>query len=129
MIEESFVSYLLDDAWVSSLVDDRIFPGGIPLKTEYPAISYRRATTRKTMSHDGPGLAGPVYDFHCWGSGERDMRELRDAVSRAFDVVTTEDFRSFVENEIDLGRLSEANRPLAVVSVRIWHDPAIAEAS
>jgi hypothetical protein len=129
MIEELLVEHLKDDGAVYALVGERIFAGRKVLNQEMPLIAYRRVSTLKTMTHDGPSLAGPRFDFFCWGENETQARQLRVAVSQAFDVATTPEFRSFVENELEQ-EFPPASLPVCVVDVRVWFDPAIeAEAS
>lgn len=127
-LEAALVAHLLDDGAVSSLVDERVFKGRVPLKQPYPLITYRRVSTRKTMTHDGPGLAGPRFEISCWASDETTASALRRAVTAAFDVVTTTDFRSFIENEMEI-EFSDANLPRAIVDVRLWYDPSTELAS
>lgn len=123
-IEALLVEHLKDDPDVAALVDGRIFAGRKVLDQPMPLVAYRRVSTLKTMTHDGPGLAGPRFEFACWGSDETESRRLRRAVARAFDVVRTEDFRAFVENELEI-EFPTPSLPMCVVDVRIWFDPDV----
>lgn len=121
-IEALLVQHLTEDPDVYELVGERIFAARKPLKQPHPLVVYRRISTSHTMSHDGRGLVGPRFEFACWGENDAQARQLRRAVAAAFDVATTAEFRSFVENEMEL-TFSDAALPMGVVDVRVWYDP------
>ena len=53
-IEISLRNHLLTDANVTALVDNRIYPGKLPPTTEFPAITYAKASGRELLTCDGP---------------------------------------------------------------------------
>lgn len=121
-IEESVVTHLANDVGVSALVEDRVFAGRRPLQSRMPLVVYRRISTRRTMSHDGITLRGPLFEFSCWAENETQARTLRRAIAAAFDVASTADFRSFIENEMEIENADTA-LPMAIVDVRVWYAP------
>jgi hypothetical protein len=120
-IEADILDHLLADSDVTAIVGDSIFSRRHPAKVPAPFIVFRRVSTLPTMSHDGPGLRGARFEFACWGENGTQSGEVRRAVARAFDVVTTMTFRSFIENELE-AESADTALPRSFVDVRIWYD-------
>lgn len=79
LAEEALVKILLDDAGVTALVDDRIYPGVLPQKSiaslEYPAIVFyippgpNRVRTERLDDRAFAGLTKSRYRFFCLAKG------------------------------------------------------------
>lgn len=123
-IEAEILAHLMNDTDVAALVGESIFSRRHPAKAPAPFIVFRRVSTLPTMTHDGPNLRGARFEFACWGENGTQSGAIRRAVARAFDVVTTSMFRSFIENELEI-EASEQALPRSFVDVRIWYDPAL----
>jgi hypothetical protein len=123
-IEADILDHLMSDMDVSALVGDSIFSRRHPAKVPAPFIVFRRVSTLPTMSHDGPGLRGALFEVTGWAVNGTQAGELRRAIARAFDVVTTTTFRSFVQNELELEATAET-LARGIVDVRVWYDSSL----
>lgn len=110
------------------LVGERVFAGRKPEKKPMPLVAYRRVTTLGISSHDGRTFWGPRFEISCWGANDTEARELRRAVVRDLDFARTAEFRSFIENDLEID-FPDAAIPRAIVDVRVWYDPALEDAS
>lgn len=121
-IEQVIHDYLLDDTAVGAIVNERVFAVRLPQKAPLPAITYRRIAKRRIQSHDGPSLAVPLFSFTCWGTSEKEARQLRSAVASAFDLANEAEFRSMVENEFEQ-EFAQSRTPQSIVDIRFWIQP------
>lgn len=84
MIEEALYKYLRDDAGVSALVSDRIYPLVAPQGAIMPAIVHQRITTARPQTLDGSsGVALPWFQFRCWAATYDEACALAEAVRLA----------------------------------------------
>lgn len=126
-IEALLREHLLDGE-AGALVGEKVFAGKKPDKTPLPLIAYRRVSVRGISSHDGRTMWGPRFEISCWAPNETEARELRRAVVRDFDFVTTPEFRSFLETDVEMF-FADGSASRAIVDVRVWYDPALEDAS
>ena len=54
IIEEAIQAYLVGNAGVSAVFDDRIYPNNIPQTSALPAAAYQVIDTSGDDTHDGP---------------------------------------------------------------------------
>jgi hypothetical protein len=123
-IEADIRAHLVADMDVLALVGDSVFSRVHPPGMLAPFIVFRHISSRPTMSHDGPGLRGALFEVTGWAVDGTQAGELRRAIAQAFDVVTTATFRSFIENELEL-QATPQNLARGIVDVRVWYDPAL----
>lgn len=85
-IEEAIYTHLVGNAGVLALAGNRVYPLNLPQNPSYPAITYRRVTTRRVMAHDGPeDLGFPRFQFDCYAVGYREVRDLANALRAALN--------------------------------------------
>ena len=101
MIEESFVILLADLA--------PVYPAYLPERADRPAIVYRRISTNRELTHDGPnGLAEARFQLSAHAGTHPEAldlaRAIRDRIHGRRGGVTTDGIILVaVENELDLG--------------------------
>ena len=106
MIEESFVSLLADLA--------PIFPAYLPERAGRPAIVYRRISTIRNLTHDGPdGLVEARFQFTAHADthpAALDLaRSIRSRIHGRTGPIAADDIALvIVENELDLGYTPDA---------------------
>ena len=88
-LETGLYTALTSDSTVSGLVGSRIYPEIMPQGVTYPAISYQRISTVRTVMLSG------VDDFtqvrvmiDCWDDSYSGAKALASAVKSAIDGVT-----------------------------------------
>lgn len=99
-VEKSIESGLTGDSAVQALVGNgdspetyRVFPGRLPQKVAFPAISYTRAgASRPESLTDEPSLEEARIQIDCWGGleeagGYSQAKALADAVRGAMQAL------------------------------------------
>lgn len=77
LIEEFLFSKLSDDAGVSGIVANRVYPDGTENIQESPYITYRTAHSQSVRSLSGPsGLEAPVIDIFCYSKKPKESKTL-----------------------------------------------------
>jgi hypothetical protein len=91
LIEEALYKVLTEDAGVSELVADRIYPGFLAQTVTYPAIAYRlvnRSRVDQLTDRRSTGLAQSRFRFFCTAQGPdryAEAKRLEDAVRLALE--------------------------------------------
>lgn len=81
VIEEALYTRLTSVSTVSDLVGTRVYPLHLPQNPTYPAVTYSRVSTRRGMTHDGPGdMAWPRFQFDCYGLSYSVAKAVANAV-------------------------------------------------
>lgn len=84
MLEQEIFAYLSAYSGLTSLVDKRIYPLLVPQTAKLPAVSYKRISTVRAQSKDGPsGLVEARFDFACWGKSYADAKSVAEQVRNA----------------------------------------------
>ena len=91
-------------AGISALVSTRVYPGRLPQRPTYPAISYKRISN--AGANGSTALRESRWQFDCWDMTYGGAHELAVQVKTAFeefsDVGETPGIKqSYVVNEID----------------------------
>lgn len=105
MIESLVVQRLLADPAVAALVGERVEPLKLPQKPTLPALVYSRVSTKRVLTHDGPGPERPRIQVDCWASTPREAKDLAAAVRACLDAPELPPgdlLGSFLDNELDL---------------------------
>jgi hypothetical protein len=85
-LEDKIVSVLKNDAIVSGIVSDRIYPLMLRQEETKPSLTYQRIDTPRMRSLDGyEGMEIPRIQIDCYANHIKDARILRDAVIRAME--------------------------------------------
>jgi len=85
-MEKAIVDILENDANVSAVVGDRIFPIFIPQEKAFPAITYERIDTDPKDTKDGLStLDMPLIDIDLWGKDFKVLKDLARDVRKALD--------------------------------------------
>lgn len=75
------VAYLKGYAGLTALVSTRIYPQPLPQGATLPAVTYKRISTPRVMSHSGAsGLAMPRFQFDCWSEDVLEARQVANQV-------------------------------------------------
>lgn len=86
-LETGLYAYLANDAVVSSLVGDRIFPNVVPEGTILPAIRYQRITTNREDTHDVFGemhaYVRATVQIDSWSTSAQSAMDVGEAVMLA----------------------------------------------
>ena len=123
VIEEALYEHLKNNAGVSALVGNRIYPIEAPQEAALPYLVYQRISGPRVRSHSGPsGLAHPRFQITGAAEAYPALRNVLNAVRVALD-----GFRgtmgggvsvgaALVENELD----SEESF-VSRLDVVLWH--------
>jgi len=85
-MEQAIVDILENDANVSAVVDDRIFPIFIPQEKKLPAITYERIDTDPMDTKSGAStLDVPLLDIDLWGKDFKVLKDLAKDVRNALE--------------------------------------------
>ncbi len=129
-IEEALYSHLTNDAGVSALVGNRVYPLMAPQDAALPHLVYQRISSPRLRSHGGPsGLAHPRFQITATAGSYSAARSLANAVRASLD-----GFRgtmgggvsvgaSFLDNEAD-GYQDVADTYTVRLDVILWHQEA-----
>ena len=88
MIESSLYTALSQDAGVSAITANRIYPLVVPTASALPAIDFAFVGGSVQGTFDGRGLAKMRVEVNCWGDTYADAVKLRSAVIQALDGYT-----------------------------------------
>jgi len=86
--EDAVREFVLEDQAVAALVGDRILPMPFDQAGTVPAITYRRVTTRRNQTLDGPsGLEWARTQYDIWARNEQKPTagEVFEALKLALD--------------------------------------------
>lgn len=91
-IEEALIDMLLDDATLTMLIGDRVYPEETPqevdLRTQ-PSIIYQKISDIKSHSLTNKiTLENPSFQFTCFAATKSVAREISEAVKRVFSDFT-----------------------------------------
>jgi len=105
-IESELLTRLKADGALAALVVARIYPGLLPQKPTFPAVSYRRVSGVRVHNLDGAsGRATPRFQFDSWAETKSGVLALATAVREALNgyigVLTTLNVVIRIENEFD----------------------------
>ncbi len=85
-MEQAIVDILENDAPVSAIIDDRIFPVAIPQEKVLPAITYQRVDTDPNDTKSGAStLDGILIDLDFWDKKFAVVKDLAKKVRAALD--------------------------------------------
>ena len=85
-IELALRSILLADVSVFTLVDSRIYPGVLPERPQYPAITYRQVSGRPAATHQGPiDPSRGRWQFDVFSTDYQSTKDLARLVIAALD--------------------------------------------
>lgn len=85
-IEEALSAYLLGQAAITAMIDQRLYPMNLPQNTPYPALTYEQVAEAGLMAHDGPGeLVSGRYQFDCCSNDYDRAKLLAREVKRALN--------------------------------------------
>ncbi len=125
-IEEALTAHLVGYSPLHDLIDDRVDPGQLKLRSQLPAITYQRIS-RKTTQHRSSRKARhsrPRFQFDVWASTYASVVATRNALIDAMaDFVRDSDPRvdvALLQDDRDAYE-SEPGRWRAIVDYYIWH--------
>lgn len=117
MIEADVRTYLLADATVAALIDERVYPVSLPQTAVLPAVTYQRVFGTEGITHQGPsGLERTRIQFDCWATTYAEATALAEAVTDALRVYP----EARIANVMDAPEPDVALRR-RLVEVSIWH--------
>lgn len=86
IVEVAFKQLLEANAALALRVGSRIYPVRLPDEVDLPALSFFRAATETSHTHDGPsGLTGPLFQVSVWAKSYLEAAEIADLVRLALD--------------------------------------------
>lgn len=128
-LEEAMYSHITAAPIITNLISTRIYPRQLPQNPTYPALIYRRVSTRLQQYHGaGTALPFPRYQFSCYATSYAETKTLANTLRAVLDgfkgtfgsgsTVTV----GFIlwENEID-GFDNVAEVPVTHIDFRIAH--------
>ena len=84
VLEEGIAAYLIADATIGAVVDNRIYPMMMPQKVTLPCLTYQRISTPRIVTHDSSGATGdltsPRFQFDAWGVTQKETKAISDAL-------------------------------------------------
>lgn len=106
-LEEALFDYLSNDAGVSNIVAQRIYPVRLPEKSLIPAVSWLRVSANRLYTYDTfentDAWVRARIQFNCWDYSAVGAMELGDAVMKALSGYYDEFIgSSFSINELDV---------------------------
>lgn len=85
-MEQAIVDVLENDADVSAIIGDRIFPLVIPQEKALPAITYERVDTDPNDTKSGAStLDGDLIDLDLWGKDFAVLKDLAKKIRTTLD--------------------------------------------
>lgn len=80
-IEEALYYKLSTDAAITALISTRVYPFQMPQNPTYPAMTYRRISTRQPFDLSGPGdMDNPRFQFDCYAPSYAAAKGLAKAL-------------------------------------------------
>lgn len=117
MINKALYNLLKDNSGVAALVSDRIYPGKLPQKPTYPAISYIlvSGTERFSVMGDDADIARKRMRLSCWADSDSGLQTLKEAVRAA-----VQRYRGTVAGVVILDSFLEFESQLYDDDLKIW---------
>lgn len=85
-LEEGIYSHLTAESTITDIVSTRIYPRQLPQNPTYPALTYRRVSTRTQHYHNaGDSLPFPRYQFSCYAATYAGTKSLANALRAILD--------------------------------------------
>jgi hypothetical protein len=85
-IPEQDVGWILDnDAALTALVAERVYPLVVPQDATRPAVAFQRISGPRTYSHSGPALAFARFQVTCEGNSYMEANQVAQAVRVAME--------------------------------------------
>lgn len=85
-LEEGLVAFLIADADIHAVVEDRIYPMMIPQGAVIPCLTYQRISTPRIVTHDSSGATGdlisPRFQFDAWSETQKEAKAITDALRK-----------------------------------------------
>jgi len=121
-VEQTLYDLLRQDAAVSAIVGDRIYPVRLPDEVMLPALVYLKASCIRYASHGGPSkLASSRFQLDCYSPDYLEAKRLALAAVSALHGKKNGDIQAaFSENETD-GFSADDNVFRVTADVLIWH--------
>lgn len=79
--EQALYAYLSNEAGITNIVGDRIYPGVRPQDSELPAISYLRISGPE---HHNIDVAFPRFQISAWAATYNEAKTLGNEIKAAF---------------------------------------------
>ena len=90
VLEEGIAAFLIADATIGGVVDNRIYPLMIPQGDAYnphlvgPCLTYQRISTPRIVTHQSSGATGdltnPRFQFDAWAATQKPAKAVSDAL-------------------------------------------------
>ena len=84
VLEEGIAAFLIADATIGAVVDNRIYPLMIPQGATLPCLTYQRISTPRIVTHQSSGATGdltnPRFQFDAWGVTQKEVKAISDAL-------------------------------------------------
>ena len=84
VLEEGIYAFLVADATIGGVVDNRIYPMMMPQGVTLPCLTYQRISTPRIVTHDSSGATGdltnPRFQFDAWGETGKAVKAISDAL-------------------------------------------------
>jgi len=84
VLEEGIAAFLIADATIGAVVDNRIYPLMIPQGAILPCLTYQRISTPRIVTHQSSGATGdltnPRFQFDAWGVTQKEVKAISDAL-------------------------------------------------
>lgn len=85
-LEEGIYSHLAAESAITDLVSTRIYPRQLPQNPTYPALTYRRVSTRTQHTHnEADTLPFPRFQFSCYAATYTGTKALANALRGVLD--------------------------------------------
>jgi len=85
-LEEGIVAFLIADASVGAVVDNRIYGMVMPQGATLPCLTYQRISTPRIVTHDSSGATGdlihPRFQFDAWGVTQKSVKAISDVIRK-----------------------------------------------
>lgn len=98
-IEKDIYYILTNNAAVSALVSNRVYPLLLPQRWTLPAITYQRVSGDRAANYSGAsGRARPRFQIDCWADDYDGAKDLADKVRLCLD-----GYKGDINTETDVG--------------------------
>ncbi len=124
-IEEAIVSKLMDEAAITDLIGQRLYPQVVPQDVARPSMAYQLIDQVPAPSRHSAHLARSVVQFTCEAETYEDAKVLAAAIREVLtgwsdDMGELRIDGAFVVNQSD-GYSEQHLAPVVRVDVAIWH--------
>lgn len=129
-IEQALYNRLSTHAGLAALVGSRIYPVRLPLRPDYPAVSYFRVSRSMRRAFGGTVSGQETrFQFDCWAKTYAGGKDVADQVIAALDGFSgtmggsggVEVQAVYLENEQDDDFEDSADLYHTIVEFMIWH--------